>query len=132
MKTKSRSKLKAKAVDLAKKVAKTRDGYVCQKSGKRKADGWQIHGAHIVPVSFDATAADPDNIISLSADMHSMGKYSAHDNPTDFSDWLEKKYPGRAKRLREIAYEYDKNPFPKIDWEEKIADLKQQLKDLGE
>lgn len=119
----TRAKLKAKAVTLAKDIAKERDGWKCMKCGKRKSDGWQIHGAHIVPVSFDATAADPENIIALCAACHSMGKYSAHDNPTDFSAWLEFFYPGRAEKMRMIAYEYDKNPFPKIDWEEKIKEL---------
>jgi len=121
-----RSKQKAKAVELAKKIAKERDGYQCQKCYRSRDQGWQIHGAHIVPVSFDKTAANLRNIIALCAACHSMGKYSAHDNPTDFSAWLETMYPGLSEELRAEAYEYDTNPFPKIDWVEEYERLKDE------
>lgn len=119
---------KDKAVNEAKKIAKLRDGYVCRKCTRSRAQGWQIHGAHIVPVGYGATAANPENIIALCAMCHSMGKTSAHDHPHEFVRWYDEKYPGEYDRLWKIAREYDANPFPKIDWIEKREELRVILK----
>lgn len=114
---------KSAAIKLAKDIAKLRDGYICQKCYRSKEQGWAIHGAHIMPVTYGGTAADPENILSLCAKCHSMGKTSAHQDPVGFGNWYESMYPGKYKKLRNKAIKYDKNPFPKIDWEELRQDL---------
>lgn len=113
-----------KAVELAKKIAKERDGYQCQKCPRNKAQGWQMHGAHIMPETWQATCADPENIITLCAACHSMGGNSAHQNPIKFGRWFDEKYPGLYDRMEQKAVAYSQNPFPKIDWDEVIAELK--------
>ena len=123
-----KSSPKKTAIELAKKVAKERDGYVCQKCGKSRDGGWTMHGSHIMPVSWSGTAADPENIICLCATCHSMGKTSAHDDPVNFGRWFDAKYPGLYDRMHKKAIEYSANPYPKIDWIEVIDKLKDQLK----
>lgn len=119
---------KSKAVDLAKKIAKVRDGFVCQKCGRSKAQGWQMHGAHIMPETWAATAADPDNILTLCARCHSMGGESAHQNPIQFGRWFDEHYPGLYDQMASKAVAYSQNPFPKIDWDLALADLRSELK----
>lgn len=121
---------KIKSIMLAKAVAKERDGYVCQKCGRSREQGWAIHGAHIMPVSWSGTAADPENIIALCAKCHSMGRESAHEDPIGFSSWFNERYPGLYDRMHEKAIKYSANPFPKIDWVETIKDLKKQLDNI--
>jgi hypothetical protein len=118
---------KKKCIDLAKKIAKERDGYICQKCGRSLQDGWQQHGAHIMPVGWSGTCADPDNIICLCATCHSVGKKSSHEDPVGYSEWFNKQYPGLYKKMRDKAYKYSANPFPKIDWAELYEELKGQL-----
>lgn len=122
----SKKNLKTKAVDVAKTIAKVRDNYTCQKCGATR-ETRMIHGAHIMPVTYGATAADPDNILALCSTCHSMGKNSAHQDPIQYGLWFEEKYPGKYAKLREKAIAYDRNPFPKIDWEEVRIRLKKEL-----
>jgi len=113
-----KQKLKEKCIKKAKVIAKERAGYVCEKCGRSKEEGWQMHGAHIIPVSYGHTAANPDNILCLCAKCHSMGKESAHDNPTVFTHWLDTKHPGRAEKMWKLA-----QPTDKVDWEQKLKEL---------
>lgn len=119
---------KGKAVDEAKLIAKLRAGYKCEKCPKTKEDGWQMHGAHIIPVGYNGTAADPDNILCLCATCHSMGKDSSHQNPIPFSNWFNEKFPGRYDELWQIAWGYTQNPRPKKDWIQIRKDLKELTK----
>lgn len=119
---------KAKAIDIAKKIARARDGYQCQKCSRNKAEGWQMHGAHIIPVTWAATAADPENLLTLCARCHSMGPDSSHQNPVMFGRWFDEHYPGLYDRMMAKAVAYSQNPFPKIDWDLKLAELKAELK----
>ncbi len=112
---------KTKCVDVAKKIAKIRDNYTCVKCGATR-ETRQIHGAHIMPVTYNGTAADPENIIALCSTCHSMGRTSAHQDPIQFGRWFEEMYPGRYDALNEKAQKYTKNPV-KIDWDEKRREL---------
>lgn len=122
----SRAKQKKKAVKLAKDIVKKRNDYTCERCGRSKAQGWQLHGAHVIPVGYDMTAADPENLLCLCAKCHSLGRDSAHDNPVEFSRWYNEKYPDKFEELRKKAYEYSQNPFPKIQWEDVIEELKEE------
>lgn len=117
------------AVETAKKIAKTENDYTCEKCFRSKPQV-QIHGAHILPVTWAGTAADPENILSLCAACHSVGSNSQHQDPIPFSRWFENKFPGRYDQLRKRATDYSQNPLPKIDWEETYKKLKQELKEL--
>jgi hypothetical protein len=118
---------KKKAIDMAKLVAKERDGYVCQKCGRSREQGWTMHAAHIMPVSWSGTCADPENMLTLCATCHSMGKTSAHDDPVNFGRWFDEHYPGLYDKMRDKAFKYSSNPYPKINWVELREELKDQL-----
>lgn len=122
----SKKTWKTKAVDEAKRIAKERENYRCQKCPKTKEQGWQMHGSHIMPVEYGGTAADPDNILCLCASCHSMGRKSMHEDPIEFSRWYEEKFPGKYDILRKQALDYTKNPFPKINWEDLCQILKEE------
>lgn len=123
---------KEKSVELAKSIVKNRHEYTCEICGRsRENNGVQIHGAHIKPVTYSATAAEPYNILSLCAGCHSVGAKSQHQDPVPFSRWLDDTYPGRYDHLHEKAISYSQNPFPKIDWQEKLDELKQIAKQEG-
>lgn len=122
---------KENAIKLAKQISKTRQNYECEKCDKTLARGWQMHGAHIMPVTWAKTAAMPENILCLCASCQSMGSNSQHQDPIPFSRWFDAKWPGRYDELRQLAVEYSRNPKPKIDWIDVLDDLKQQAKELG-
>ena len=109
--------MKKKAIDLAKKLVKTRQNYTCEKCGKsRTASGLQMHGSHIIPVTYAKTAADPENILCLCSSCHKMARDSWHEDPVANGRWFDEKWPGRYDALREEATTYSQNPFPKLDW----------------
>lgn len=81
-----------------------------------------------MPVTWAATAADPNNILCLCAGCHSMGPNSAHQNPHKFVRWFEDTFPGRYDELEHKATEYSRTKFPKIDWEETYLTLKELYK----
>jgi hypothetical protein len=116
-----------KAIDIAKKVAKERDSWICQKCGKGKLAG-QIQGAHIFPITFGNTAADPDNIIAMCASDHEWARNSWHNSPLENAEWFLVKWPGRYERLKAKAYPI--RPIKEYEWKEKLEDLKKQYKDL--
>lgn len=121
---------KQKSVEIAKTISKIKANYICEKCGKSKAEGWQMHGAHIMPVTWAKTAAMPENILCLCASCHSMGGNSQHQDPIPFSRWFDNKWPGRYDNLRNLAVSYSQNPKPKMDWDEVLVNLKQELKKL--
>lgn len=108
---------KKKAIELAKKLAKERDGYICQKPGcgASKANGDQIHGAHILPVTYGLTAANPENIIALCARCHTFSPYSWHQSPIENAFWFDEKYPGLKEKLLGLAK--PSRPIKKDEWE---------------
>ena len=112
-----------KAVELAKKIAKERDGYTCQRCGACKPNV-KIDGAHILPETYGLTAANPRNIIALCSSHHTMDKDSWHKNPLG-QQWFHDKFPGLYDEMWAIA-----NPTRPIkDWEWK--EWLQQLKSTG-
>lgn len=98
--------LKLKAVTLAKEIAR-RQG-VCVKCGSTTR---QLHGAHIFPVRYGNTAADPNNIISLCAYCHVYAKDSWHESPLENWEWFNQKFPGKYEELRKKAYSLNKPDY---------------------
>ncbi len=118
-------KLRKEVIDLAKFVAKTRDGWICQKSGQKVA-GSNAHGSHIIPVSHgNALKYDPENIICLSYHNHINWW---HKNPLEAAEWFKQKFPERLKYLEErkgITVKYTEEDLLKMK-----NDLKKQLYEL--
>lgn len=110
-KSKTKSQKKA-CIELAKRIC--RIGGVCIKCGRSKAQGWQIHAAHIMPVTYANTCASTYNLIPLCAACHSMGPRSAHQNPHEFVLWFEERFPGRYKLLQAIANTHKSNDWSMI------------------
>lgn len=115
-----------KCVTWAKNKAKELVGYKCEHCGRKRSDGWQIHGSHIYPEgTYIAMSCDPDNILALCARCHTGGmwknsKYPAwHTDPVYFGEWFNKKYPERALRLKLKSRE-----IKAINWELKWNELK--------
>jgi hypothetical protein len=114
---------KKTAIKEAKTLVKMRQHYTCEKCGKPGN-----HGAHIMPVTYAGTCADPDNLLCLCSSCHSVGPKSAHQNPHDFVRWFEERWPGRYDVLREKANEYTRHPV-QIDWKELTKELRELQKD---
>lgn len=125
----AKKNLKDLAVDEAKLLVKLQHDYTCEKCNRAKPEV-AIHGAHIMPVTYAGTAADPENILCLCAGCHSMGPKSAHQQPHEFVYWMDEKFPGRYQKMKDRANEYSRNPIPKKDWQEIRENLKQQIKEL--
>ena len=116
-----------KCISLAKEIAKIRDGFVCQKCGKKSGEV-QIQGSHILPVSAGGfLACDPENVIALCAGDHMWKGDSWHESPLENSEWFNKKFPGRYEMLKS---KQTKTPIKKWQWEERLTELKQELKTL--
>lgn len=129
-KVKTKSWHRKKALELAKKIAVLRDGGICQKCGRSKEAGYQIHGSHILSVGgHPALCSILKNIKALCATCHSPGfKGSWHEDPAGNlapNGWFHKKYPGRIKYLLKL----EKEISGQQDWEQIHKDLKQQLKE---
>jgi len=78
--------LKDKLEDLAKKIAKARDGYVCQWCGA-KVEGSNAHGSHLIPKSKgDAHRWNPKNIVCHCYHCH-LNVW--HKSPVEASNWLK-------------------------------------------
>ena len=111
-----------KAIELAKKIAKERDNYICQKCGKTK-DETQIQGSHIIPVKAGGLiAADPENIIALCAGCHKWKGDSWHEAPKE-QQWFDIKYPGLYDKLKK---RHEVRPIKKWEWEEVVEKLKKE------
>ncbi len=124
-----KERLRKRCVTLAKKIARLKAKEICEHCGKRKQDGWQMHGSHIYPEGvYKSMSADVDNIICLCAICHVGGFWknsknpSWHEDPVYFVDWFKKKYPKRAKRLKQQT-----RTIVVCDmqyWEDKLEELK--------
>lgn len=131
-KIKSPTWYRKKCVGHAKTEAKIRDNYICQHCGKSKAQGWVIHGSHILPEgAYTLMSAEPYNIIALCSICH-MGGYSSwgigiakvkswHGDPLYFSEWFNKKWPGRYDKLREMDKEKRTHV---VNWEKTYREFK--------
>ncbi|MEB3189049.1 MAG: hypothetical protein VKL42_01735 [Snowella sp.] len=123
---KSKKNYRNLAIEMAKKIAKRRDRYTCQKTGK-KSGQVVIHGSHILPVSKgELLAADPENIIALSASAHKLARDSWHQSPLE-QDWFYKKFPGLKEKL---LAKRETRPIKEWEWEEQYLKLKKQYEDM--
>lgn len=117
MKKISRSKLIKELDELAKRIAKIRDEYTCQKCLK-KVEGSDCHGSHVVPVSGGHKLRwDEWNIKALCYHCH-MNWW--HKNPREAAAWFNEKFPERAKYL-------DENRGTQKFYTEDLLDLKLKL-----
>jgi hypothetical protein len=93
--------LAKKVETLAKIVAKTRDGWICQHCDK-KVSGINAHGSHVIPVSAgNLLRFDPLNIKCLCYHCH---RNFWHLNPTESGDWFKNKFPERWLYLKRTSY----------------------------
>jgi 5-methylcytosine-specific restriction endonuclease McrA len=114
-----------KAITEAKRIAKERDNFVCQKCGKTSEEK-QIQGSHVIPVkSGGLLAADPDNIIALCAGCHKWSGDSWHESPME-QQWFTKKFPGLYEYLK---LKHQIRPIKKYEWEELYKELKERTGD---
>lgn len=118
----AKSTAKSKAIELAKKIAKERDNYTCQRCSRSKAQGYKIDGSHILSVKYGLTAANPDNIIALCSQCHTGAADSWHDSPLTQPEWFNKKFPGLKDRLWKLAY--PSRPIKEWEWKEILLELK--------
>lgn len=125
---KSATYWRKKCVTWAKLEARKRDNDTCQYCGKSKAQGYAIHGSHILPEgTYVSMSADVDNIIALCSVHHlsganpRMGKKepSWHGDPLLFAKWFENKWPGRHHELMVRARE---NKV--VNWEKRWQEIK--------
>ena len=113
-KEKSSTWYRKKCVDQAKKEAKTRDNYICQKCGK-KVEGMNAHGSHIYNEgTYTSMSADSDNILCFCYHCHI---YWWHKNPLEASEWFKNKYPQLYKVLRKRSQKIHVVNW-KLRWEE--------------
>lgn len=126
LKKKTPTWYRKKCVVWAKLEARKRDNDTCQYCGKSKAQGWQIHGSHILPEgTYISMSADPNNIIALCATHHTGGMWknakepSWHTDPMEMSEWFNKKWPGRYQELRKQA-----QTLQVINWEKRYNEIK--------
>lgn len=105
------------AADLAREIWRMKGK--CENCQKTKADGWQLHGAHILGVGAHIrVCSDLRNGFSLCASCHRYFE----DNPFDFVEfvngsWAEK-YMTTLRRLARPG-------GPKISWDDRIDFLKE-------
>lgn len=93
---KQRSWYSSAIEEIAKKFAKERDGYICQKTGEH-VSGSNAHGSHVVPVSAgNSLRWDLNNIKCLSFHEH-MNWW--HKNPLEAAEWFAGKFPDRKEYL---------------------------------
>jgi 5-methylcytosine-specific restriction endonuclease McrA len=73
--------------DLCREVVFLRDKATCQRCGRTKSGGWQLHWAHFYSRSIKAVRNDLDDSCVLCAGCH----FWAHKNPAEFVDfWKER------------------------------------------
>jgi len=120
-------KIKKEVEDLAKLVAKTRDGWRCKKCGKF-VKGHDAHGSHIIPVSKgNSLRYNPKNIFCMCYHCH-LNWW--HKNPVEAGEWFAKNFPelkiylDERKNLK-VKFTYE-------DFERMKIELTKQLQELQE
>ena len=86
---------------IAKTIAKERDGYICQRCGKAKSEGFKIDASHVIPNTPKdrALAVEPENIKALCAGCH---KFFWHLSPVESGLWFVEKFPKRWERIKKL------------------------------
>ena len=114
-------KLKTKIETEAKRLAKQRDKYICQKCGK-KVSGSKAHGSHVIPKSRSQLLRfDIMNIKCLCMFCHIRWW---HLYPTDSGIWFRETFPDRYKYLERLKNE--KKQWKRFELEELYKQLKNQ------
>lgn len=125
-KTKGASYYRKKCVELAKMIAKHRDGYKCQRCGNSAAQGFQIHASHIKAEGRNhSMSADTDNILALCASCH---KWWWHEEPTLSGIWFKEKYPELSKEL--MIRQMTPKHMGTFEWKKKLEELKERYNGL--
>ena len=110
-----------KCVELAKKIAKTRDNWTCVTCGRQE----NIHGSHVFPEGkYRNMSADVDNIMAQCYHCHLS---FWHKHPTEAGQWFINKYPTRYEELRKRGRD---SIGQKVDWDTKLKDLQNQWKSI--
>lgn len=105
-----------KAIEEAKKIAKLRDNYTCQRCYKTKGQ-CQLQGSHNISVGRAIwLACDVENILTLCAYCHLR---FWHSSPIEAMEWFKGRFPERCEYLLEQV----KNQR-KVNWEEEYNRLK--------
>lgn len=106
-----------KCVEIAKRLAKERDGYICQWCGKSAAEGYQMHGSHVFPEgTYHGMSAMVENIKCLCANCH---KWRWHESPADGIEWFSLKFPERYAMLKALSRQTIKK-----DWKAEFEIMK--------
>ena len=114
-----KTKLKIKAITLAKLRAKERDGYICQKCDK-EVSGRNCHGSHVIPVSQDGRlACDILNIKAMCTHCH---MFWWHKDPLAAQPWFKSKFPDRWKYLQKERINNLKKGAIQISFYERILE----------
>lgn len=96
MKKKPRGWYSKKLDEIAKKFAKERDCYICQRTGQQ-VNGSNAHGSHVIPVSAGlALRWDLNNLKCLSYHSHINWW---HKNPLESAEWFQAFFPDRWEYL---------------------------------
>lgn len=118
-KEKTKTWYRKKLVERAKKIAIERDGGICQRCGKSKISGWQIHGSHVFPEGkYHGMSVNTENIKALCAQCHMWW----HENPLASSEWFRGKFPVRYKKLKKLSLK-----TIIVDWKKEYEDLKNEV-----
>ncbi len=111
---------------LVAQVTKYRDGWICQKCGKRLF-AREAHCAHVLPKSAGLLLRwDPRNTILLCFEDHTEW---AHGHPAEFREWFQAKYPDRFAYLQQHRHHCEK--LDEAARRTLIAILEQELRRLG-
>jgi len=109
-----------KCVEWAKTEAKKKAGYKCEKCGRTKTQGYQMHGSHIYPEGvYKSMSADVDNILCLCAIDH----MDWHEHPLQAAEWFKTKYSKLANKLKNRSQIIQ----PSINWEIKHKKLSTEM-----
>ena len=116
-----RKEIRKKALTLAKVIAKRRDNYICQKTGK-EVTGSNCHGSHVIPVSRDnRLALDPINILTLDSYSHLRWW---HKDILEAYEWFRETFPERFKYLeRKRKENQTKGTFTLLELSDTYKDL---------
>ncbi len=114
------AKWRKKCVEIAKKIAKERDNYTCVTCNRSKAQGYQIHGSHILPESKHLRmSCVPENIMAQCARCH----MDWHEHPLSNAQWFHLKFTGRYEELVAMDRKFKKEMI-KPNYEEIYNQLK--------
>jgi len=117
-----KSRLRKRAVTMAKRIVREKSGFRCVKCGKGEPLN-QTQGSHILPEGrYPGMSADLDNILCLCAGCHMWSSDSWHENPLAAAEFFHERYPGLYDTLKERAK--DTTPKDSTFWERKIEYLK--------